>query len=493
VSDLVEVLDYQDVDELYFSPNSWAQERAYTSRAHELLYSGHLGSSKTRTACEIGDSYCRSWPGARVAVMRKRRVDLGLTTLRCLLEDVITPSHRAWGWSSGADGASTLFYRNDSEIHAIGFDNPSKLLSSVYDLVLIDQAEECERMQWQGAAGRLRGHAGPYRQIAGFVNPADPSHWMYDYFKPDEGSRCLYSQNDVTLRDGRVIPKGALLKETIVASLMDNLENLPPEYLALIDSYKGIWHDRFVLGKWVAFIGAIYSCFDPNIHVVSRPREWARWEGYPPPDWPIYMGIDFGFQAPFVCQWWAEDPEGNYWLYQEIYMSHRTINVHGRQIIQLNDKQLNAYRDNDAGNSQRDLDFLLNYMNAADHDAGDRAVLEDEFGIVTQPADKKDVSSGLQSVYELMVPRRGVDGRPTSRLKFVRDALVEKDDSLEYEERPTCTFREIPRYRIQDNISTNAEEGPREKPRKRDDHGCDAMRYLFKTLKGANDMKAVRL
>src|SRR3972149_8947900 len=97
-----------------FIPSCWSQARAYLSPAPELLVSGHLGSSKTRTAGEKADARCRSYPNARVALTRKRRVDLGLTTLRTLLEQVIEPPLRQFGWRPAAEGGSTLFYPNGS-------------------------------------------------------------------------------------------------------------------------------------------------------------------------------------------------------------------------------------------------------------------------------------------------------------------------------------------------------------------------------------------
>jgi hypothetical protein len=41
-----------------------------------------------------------------------------------------------------------------------------------------------------------------------------------------------------------------------------------------------------------------------------------------PPGWTMVCSIDFGFNAPFVCQWWAIDTDGSMYLYREIYELH---------------------------------------------------------------------------------------------------------------------------------------------------------------------------
>ena len=61
------------------------------------------------------------------------------------------------------------------------------------------------------------------------------------------------------------------------------------------------------------------------------------------------------------------------------------------------------------------------------------------------------------------------DGSGGARLKLMRDALVSRDTLLGEEHRPCSTEQEIEGY-VWD-------EG-KDQPVKRDDHGCDAMRYL---------------
>lgn len=464
----------------YFKPNSWAQWQALRTTAPEVLYSGRYGSSKSRTLTEKADYYARQFANARIILARKRRVDLGLTTLRILLEQTVTPNMVAWGWHKSADGGSSLFYPNGSQIVAVGLDEPLKLKSGEFDLILVDQAEEIDEEEWNAASGRLRNKAGTYRQIIGACNPESPAHWLYRKFDPTRSHRA-WTTEPTTLPNGEIVPVGTLVLETIMAGARDNMENLPTDYLARLSRYRGTYYQRYVLGLWVAFEGQVYDCFTPDLHVVPRPKAWQEWGGYPPPDWGRHRGIDFGYVNPFVCQWWAVDPDDNWWLYREIYMSRRTVAQHGEQIKACESHELatlNKVR------HERDpklppLRWLNIDSEVSDHDAEDRATL-DNIGITTAPANK-DVSPGIQTVYSMMVPFE-VDGKLRTRVRFVADALVEKDWALDQAGKPFCTHQEVGllRYRNPPKSSTVGNAAP-EEIFKENDHGCDTMRYVLHT------------
>lgn len=472
-------------DRRSFKTHTWAQSQFLTSPAPELLYTGPLGSLKSRTLTEKADLRCRLHPRARVALTRKHRVDLGLTTLRTLLEHTISARHRVWGWRPGADGGSTLFYPNGSEILCVGLDNPGKLFSAEFDMILVDQCEEITAEEWDGAQGRLRhrpsdaaGGLEAYRQIAGACNPSDVGHFLYGRFAPDDGSHRQWSDADVELPTREIVPRGTLIRETVVARPTDGRDLLPRDYLARLERFRGRYRERYVLGRWVTFEGSVYGeVWEPSEHLVVRPSSWDRWRGYPPMEWPRYRAIDFGYTNPFVCQWWAQDPDGHFWRYRELYMTRRTVPEHKRTILEAERLELDALSDCEANHKR--LPYLPIGLSVSDHDAGDRALLEDgrDGGIiVTVPADKA-VTAGLQTIHNLLA-------HPT-RLHFVKGALLERDDMLGIDGAPTCTEEEIPRYRFRKPVESVAAAAPAEDPFKKDDHGCDAMRYLFHTLAGS--------
>ena len=62
---------------------------------------------------------------------------------------------------------------------------------------------------------------------------------------------------------------------------------------------------------------------------------------------------------------------------------------------------------------------------------------------------------------------------------------IDAEATLAQAKLPTCTDEEVQGYRWQKNRATGVEVGPRDLPVKHNDHGLDAMRYLFHTLTGA--------
>jgi phage terminase large subunit len=456
----------------------------------QLLYSGRYGSSKSRTLCEKADLRCRAYPGARVVIARKRRTDLGQTTLPVLLEETISEDERAWGWRVAADGGSTLYYPNGSRILVVGLDNPGKLRSGQFDLALVDQAEELEQEEWDAILGRLRHRVGPYRQLAGFCNPAGPSHFLFKRFRPDLGSHVEWTREPVTLMNGDVLPAGQPMREVVLAGAADNVENLLPDYQLMLASYTGGYRDRYVLGRWVSFEGALFDTYDERFHVRERPDEWREWGGYPPPNWKRVRSVDFGYAAPFVLQWWAISPEGAWWLYREIYRTQRLVSGHAAVAKREEMRELNVLNECITAKNLRawpkaPLLLRLSFsMSPADHaDAEARAQLE-ELGFATIPA-IKDRDAGYQTLYEMVTPR--VD--PTTnvaraRLYFVRDARCEPPDPrLVHLGKPTCTHEEFPLLQFRPVPTSGKDKTQPEEHLKGDDHGYDAARYATHTFR----------
>jgi len=144
------------------------------------------------------------------------------------------------------------------------------------------------------------------------------------------------------------------------------------------------------------------------------------------------------------------DPDGRLFMYREIYMTHRLVEDHARQINTLSQGERIA-------------------ATIADHDAEDRATLE-RYGIPTIAA-MKAVSLGIQAVQIRM--RKSGDGKP--RIFIMAGALVEADPILLNAKKPVCTEQEVESYIW---IPTKDGKPNKEAPLKENDHGMDPARYL---------------
>lgn len=452
----------------------------------------------TRVLCEKGDDRCRTHRGARVALTRLHRQHIGKSILP-ELRKTIEPARFNANYQPGADGGSTLFYpETGSELVLMGLDWPQKLQSTEWDLVLVEQAEEIEREHWQMISGRMRNVARPMdetgmamdghapQQIVAACNPEGPDHFLFEMFRPDMGSHRIWTTKPTEMPDGRFLPPGRFVREVVCAGALDNMENLGDAYIERLMRMKGTrYYERMVLGKWVAYEGSVFEMWDTNVHVMSRPRAWDEWGGYPPPSWDRFRAVDFGYHPdPFVCQWWARSPQGDWIMYREIYRSRRIVSEHARVILAEEERELAVLREACERNGFRPPKYLPLEFSFADHDAEDRATLESE-GVIVEPAEK-DRSPGIQHVCEMLVPvARPGYANPVARVRFIRkdQSLFEGPDRhLESLGLPTCTIEEMGRYRYNPD-----------KPGKTlgADHGCDALRYLMFSMYMRGDARVI--
>jgi len=288
----------------------------------------------------------------------------------------------------------------------------------------MEEANKFTEDDYNEVLARLRGTAAPWTQLILSTNPDAPTHWIKRILMDNGGANVYYS------------------------SAIDNPHNAP-EYRETLKKLTGVLGERLRDGLWKQAEGAVYASFDDKIHVIDPfgiPENWSR-----------FRVIDFGYINPFVCQWWARDGDGHLYLYREIYMSQRTVRQHAVQINKLSE-----------GEKIR--------MSIADHDAEDRATLR-ENKIATRAA-IKDVSRGIQAVEERL--KVAGDGKP--RLFIMRGALVEEDQRMVEQKKPTCTLEEVPAYVWPKDVSGRP---MKEQPIKENDHGMDAMRYMIMHFDGA--------
>jgi len=320
-----------------------------------------------------------------------------------------------------------------------GLDKPEKLFSSEYDLIFVFEAIETQAEEIETLFRALRNNkrvmkdGKPLHQLIMDTNPGPATHWLNQTANSGKPTRIVSRHVDNPyLWDGEAntwTPEGV-------------------EYMAALDCLTGARRDRLLLGRWVNAEGVVYEDFDERTHVIEKmPTGWETW--------PKYRAIDFGYNDPFVCQWWAVN-DGCAYLYRELYMSRRTVAEHAKQINHLSKGEEYA-------------------ATVADHDREDRATLE-AAGIYTEPAYKADLLHGIGVVKQYL--RVQPNGKP--RLYVLRGCTVELDSELRSKRQPTSTLEEFDAYqwkRTRDGISKDA-------PEDKWNHGMDAMRYAIAHISG---------
>jgi PBSX family phage terminase large subunit len=404
-------------------------------RGREVLMSGAAGTGKSVACLMKIHLACMMTPKVRALIVRKTHASLTSSTLVTFKEKVAgeaIANGMMHFYGGSAQEPPAFRYNNGSTILVSGLDKSSRLLSTEFDIVFVDEAIEVTDEDLDTLITRLRNNVLSYQQLIMATNPGAPTHHLKR--RCDDG-RCLmlYSKHE----DNPAYHDGT------------DWTPVGQQYLSGLDSLKGARYQRMRWGKWVAAEGQIFEDFDPSVHVIPKFKV--------PDEWPLYITIDFGFVNPFVAQWWRVDGDGRLYLTREIYHSKTLVEDHARRIVNV----MNKY-------PREPKPYVI-----ADHDAEDRATLVKHLGLYVNKA-KKDVSRGLQATQKRFEIQ--ADGRP--RIFFFQDAVTYVDQELRNAGKPTSTIEEIPDY-VWDNTGTKA---LKEAPLKINDHGCDAMRYMVARL-----------
>lgn len=407
----------------------------FTCRLPEVLLSGAAGTGKSRACLEKLHALCLKYPGIRCLIVRDTQESLAKSTLVTLqkhvaLEALASGEVRFFGGS--VKEPPSFRYGNGSVILTSGMDKPSRVMSSEYDVIFVDEATELKEEAWEMLSTRLRNYRMPYQQIIAACNPSHPSHWLKR--RADAGKLRMITarhEDNPMLFDGGVW--------TVQGR----------EYIARLDDMSGVRKQRLRFGIWAAAEGLVFDGFDPGVHIVDRVSF--------PKEWDTYWSVDFGFTNPFVCQMWVVDPDGRLYLTDEVYMTGRTVQEHC--------KTLKPYAKN------RPKAVVCDW---ADPEAME--VMRKTLHLNCVKA-KKDVASGIQLVKERLKVQ--ADGKP--RLFVCSRALVECDRVLEKASRPVCTADEFLAYAWSPKKP--------DEPLKEHDHGMDALRYMCSHLDSRGNYK----
>jgi phage terminase large subunit len=420
-----------------YAPAGSAAE-LFRAKEPEVLLSGSAGTGKSRACLEKVHAMCLRYPGMRAVILRKTAVSLtstGLVTYREIVAREALASGEVTFYSGSRERPAAYVYLNGSQIIVGGMDKADKIMSSEYDIAYVQEATELLEDDWEKITTRLRYGRTPFMQLIADCNPGPPHHWLKR--RCDAGKTrmvyCKHEDNPRYYQQGQWTGEGQV-------------------YLSRLDNLTGVRRERLRFGRWAAAEGLVWDGFDPAVHLSTRFNRHS----HPPDAWPRYLSVDFGYTNPFVAQWWVQDPDGRLYMYREIYKTRTLVEDHARQILKLCKSQ-----------ERQEPPFTAV---VCDHDSEDRATLERHLGRSTVPAHKA-VSEGIQSVAERL--RKAGDGKP--RLFICRDALVERDPALDSARKPCCTEEELGEY-VWD-ASANGQQNLREVPLKKNDHGCDAMRY----------------
>lgn len=127
--------------------------------------------------------------------------------------------------------------------------------------------------------------------LYGTTNPDSPFHW----FKTD------------------LIDRASELDMKIWNFTLDDNPSLDADFKRNISKeYRGLWYDRYILGKWVLAEGTVYDFFDRTSHVIDFPPGAAEY---------YIVGVDYGTTNPsaYSLIGYSGRTTPNVWLEKEYY------------------------------------------------------------------------------------------------------------------------------------------------------------------------------
>lgn len=435
----IELFDKQD--EFIFSPARFA------------AYMGGFGNGKTLAGAIKTYRHCMQ-KDAFFLIGRRHASDLSDSTQRDFLQlfghmGKFSPKNASFKFYKDGQPLSEVIFRHLDDLQSLTNMN----LSGFW----IDQAEEVSEDAFDFLVGRIRR---PVNIREGFVTANMGGHdWLWRRFLKKVG------------RDGKPLTNASDF-HLIVASTLENKQNLPEDYVKGLLAMPKAYVKRFVEGSFDVFAGQIFDEFNPSIHVVPMftiPNAWER-----------FRSIDHGQNNPTSCHWYAADYDGNIFVYQEYYQEKEVVSKHVKAI-----NEMSRVKSTD-GNIFMDL-YAYTVIDPSTHAKtkekdGYLFSVADEYldaGISTI-AGQNDVIAGINRVKEYLKidPNRyhpfikDPDGDPI--MGAPRLYILENCENL---------IEEIAQYRWKSYSGTALgnpdKDDIKEAPVKRTDHAVDDLRYAI--------------
>jgi len=430
-----------------FEPRGSAIELMRTT-APEVLVHGPAGTGKSFAYGHLLNAIASTVPNVRILVVRKTMTSLRESWQVTFEQKVLTPNHPALRGPS-RHVRTHYDYPNGSTIVLGGMDNKTRIFSTEYDIIYVNEAIEFTEDEWESLGRALRNNVLDYQQLCGDTNPGGANHWLK-----------------------RRMDKGLTFG---IASRHEDNPSLTPEYMLRLASMTGPRRDRLYLGLWRSSEGLVYPMWDPHVHMVNLELERddegnvIRWDGFPRDksgrlQLASYFGaIDWGFSNPGCFQVWGVDYDGRLYRVAEWYAKEKTVDWWAERVYRA------------------DEEYALTTV-VCDHDPNNIAILNSRLsrkhgrptkGLARPTLKAKPKNSGWQLLRDAMLPAG--DGLP--RWFLVRDALRERDQELDEAGRPCCLEEELDDYVLKpvedDDPIARAEQEDPTCP----NHACDTAMY----------------
>lgn len=233
----------------------------------------------------------------------------------------------------------------------------------------------------------------------------------------------------------------------VTTNTFDNEVNLPSDYIPNLKRLPKKLRDRFLYGSDADMEGVVWDEYD-KARNVKDPY-------YIPSEWNKIISIDHGFTNPTAVLWAAIDWDGNVIIYDEHYEAGKVVSHHANQIKAR--ENLNVQR------------WIIDPSCFAKNQMKDRELhsIADEYkdnGITLEPADNT-LLAGINRVNEFF---------KSGKLIIFKNCVK--------------TLEEVENWKWK-RLKPGTEKSNPEQPVDKNDHTCDALRYLVMARLSESELK----
>ena len=272
-----------------------------------IWYCGGFGSGKSYIGAQAVIRHAMQNPNGRTLIARQTLVDLKATTLKTFFEVCDPRLIKKYNKTE-----NLITFINGHEVYTWGLDDIEKLKSLEIGFFWIDEVNEVSEFTFNVLKGRLRNKHHKVRKGI-LTSNSEGKNWTYKQFVLGRGIKS----------------KADLDKYWIIKAPSDENTFLPEDYIELLNSYVGDLHARYVRASFNVFEGQIFPDFIREIHVI---KPFAI-----PDTWKIVGGIDHGERNPSTFVWAAISPGGDIYIYREYSLAGEPVHQHVKNIHELND------------------------------------------------------------------------------------------------------------------------------------------------------------
>ena len=312
--------------DVIWKPHEGAQTFALqVSDVYECLYGGARGGGKT----DCGMAWllrATDHPEARMLVIRRNADDLA---------DWVDRAHKMYPHAKVTGKPATIKFPSGAIIRCGHLKDESaytKYQGHEYQRILIEEltqipSEESYLKLISSCRSTIKGLE---PKVFCTANPGGKGHqWVKRRFIQGHKPEVAFKEGSSRYR--MYIPATVDNNPT----LMDN----DPDYVNFLDNLPEPLRSAWRHGDWDIFAGQYFTEWNPKMHVI--PETLANKFGYGQSFNKKYIGIDWGFAAPFACIWIEVTPDNRVFCYRELYGTEKHPRDWGQEIMNMTgDKEI---------------------------------------------------------------------------------------------------------------------------------------------------------